>query len=108
MCQCQNMRSDTMGMSEIPGYVPPWVSGGGGVGGHVVDPNTMIGDGGGYYDWNPTPSPAVNNTPQTMAEALTPVTTTTVADGTLSLQIDQQTLLIAAAVAIGLFFFAAK
>lgn len=107
MCQCQNMRSDTMGMSEIPGYVPPWVSGGGGVGGHINEvPDIDVN--GGFYDWNPTPSPAVNNTPQTMAEALTPVTTTTVADGTLSLQIDQQTLLIAAAVAIGLFFFAAK
>lgn len=102
------MKADTMGNSEIPGYIPPWVSGGGGVGGHVIDPNDQIGDGGGYYDFSPAPSPTANNTPQTMAEALSPAPVVTVTDDTMKINIDQPTLIVGILVAVGLFIFAAK
>jgi len=107
------MRATTMGMSEIPGYVPPWVSGGGGSGGtRVIEPIDPLGSGGdpdvyGFYN-QPTPS-AAGPGPQTMAEALgNSPAPMPVDDGSLKINIDQQTLLIGLAVAAGLLFFATR
>lgn len=90
---------------DVPGYVPPWY-GGGGIGGRVIEPNDGISGSYGSYD----PGPATQQ-PQTMAQALNPPTTQPVVavdDSKLNIQIDQQTLLIGAAIVVGLFIFAAK
>lgn len=97
---------------DVPYWVSPEISGWGGVGGHVVAPYDALGSGGGGggFDYEiPAPSPAGPG-PQTMAQALnpTPQTPTATDDGSLKINIDQQTLLIGLAVAAGLLFFATR
>lgn len=100
------MKAETMGMSEIPGYVPPWIGGGGGVGGHVNDVPD-IGSNGGDDDFF-IPAPSQTYAPQTTAQAApTPVVETAAANN-LTVQIDQPTLLVGALVVVGLFFFASR
>lgn len=96
------MKAETMGMSEIPGYVPPWIGGGGGVGGHVNDVPD-IGSNGGDDDFF-IPAPSQTSVPQTTAQ---PVIETAAANN-LTVQIDQPTLLVGTLVIVGLLFFASR
>lgn len=99
-----------MGLAEIPGYVPPWIGGGGGVGGHVNDVPETVYNGG--DDDLYIPAPSQTNGPQTMAQALTPnptpVVETTTTANTLTVQIEPPTLIVGALVIVGLFFFASR